>query len=91
MDWLEHLPPDRRAPVEAFASEVIGDCPYCGKQVRRCDPRGIDAAEVIGCFACVTAVEGRCTLCGKDVTRQHKRTEGPHGLVHDKCQDGRRR
>lgn len=91
MDWLEHLPRERREPVRAFVSELVGECPYCGKEVRRNNSRGIDADERLGCFTCVTAVEGRCALCGKDVSRKHKRAEGPRGLVHQKCQDERRR
>jgi endogenous inhibitor of DNA gyrase (YacG/DUF329 family) len=91
MDWLEPLPPDRRAPVEAFVSEVVGECPYCGKEMRRCDSRGIDADERLGCLPCVTAVEARCAICGKDVSRKHKRVEGSRGLVHQACQDKLRR
>lgn len=90
MDWPEHLLRDRREPVRAFVTEVIGQCPYCRKQVRRCDSRGIDADEVIGCFACVTTVEGSCGICKKEVSRKHKRElDARLGLVHRKCLDDR--
>jgi len=92
MDWLDHLPADRRAPVGAFVTKVVGQCPYCGKRVRRCDSRGLDADEVIGCFACVTRVEGSCGICKQDVSRQHKRDrDAGFGLVHRKCLDDRTR
>ena len=69
-------------------TEQVGKCPYCSKDVRRCDPRGIDADEVIGCFSCITAIEGRCGVCGKEVTRQHKRTTaGTRGLIHQRCSE----
>jgi endogenous inhibitor of DNA gyrase (YacG/DUF329 family) len=92
MSLLEHLPPVRREPVQAFLDETVGTCPYCGKTVTRSDSRGIDADERIGCFPCVTAVEGACGICTREVSRREKRQQDPRlGLVHRTCLDERDR
>jgi hypothetical protein len=66
--------------------------PYCGAEVRRDSPRGLDADEWLGCSACVKAALGSCLLCRAEVTRQHGHTELPNGaLAHRDCAEKRRR
>jgi hypothetical protein len=86
------LPPERRDPVRSFVGELLGPCPYCGAEVCRDSPRGLDADERLGCLACVGAVVGTCSLCHAEVTRKHKRQELPNGAIaHRTCVEKRGR
>ena len=86
------LPPERRDPVRAFVGELLCTCPYCGAEVRRNSPRGLDADERLGCSECVSATIGTCPLCRTEVTRKHKRDELPGGgIAHRACTEKRGR
>ena len=82
---LRHLAPERREAVRSFLSEVVAACPHCGAAVTRTSPRGLDADGAIGCLACVTQVVGRCSVCGGDLTRQHKLIAAGGGQAHEAC------
>jgi hypothetical protein len=71
--------------------EVVATCPYCSEPVHRDDPRALDADELLGHLACVDAVEGDCTACGRPVSLRHKREHRGDRVAHKGCLEARAR